>query len=132
MKLAPCTTRVAHWHPRGPEMGYVTKGSMVAGFVFENNTAWEVEIGLDQAVTWPQGIVHYYKNIACEPFEFIASFPNPNPGTIPVTLNAAALPKDFQRAYFGGITLSEVTEKAIGGFYDNKTCVQACLKSKGL
>jgi len=101
--LEACAVNQPHSHPRGTEISFVTEGVLLFGFVEENGGRPFVggNVTKGQTVIIPQGLIHFAQNLGCKEAQFIASFPNRDPGTQTTALNFFGLPLETIRGTTG-------------------------------
>lgn len=81
--LGPCTGNSPHSHPRSSEISYLIYGQIQFAFVEENqgnNVLRNVTLKEGQTIHIPAGLIHYSQNLGCSPAQFLANFPNRDPG----------------------------------------------------
>ncbi|KAL3686822.1 hypothetical protein R1sor_013131 [Riccia sorocarpa] len=81
--LGPCGINQPHNHPRATEISHVTEGKLLFGFAEENGGRSFIggNVTKGQTVIIPQGLIHFAQNLDCKEAQFIATFPNRDPGT---------------------------------------------------
>lgn len=101
--VGPCAINQPHSHPRGTEISHVTEGTLLFGFGEENGGRPFVggNVTKGQTVIIPQGLIHFAQNLGCKEAQFIASFPNRDPGTQTTALAFFSLPLETIRATTG-------------------------------
>ena len=78
------------------------------------------------------GLIHFAQNLECEEGQFIASFPNRDPGTVTTASTFFDLPESAIRATTG-LTDSQIkTIKASVTANKNPSLDQACAKRCGI
>jgi hypothetical protein len=78
------------------------------------------------------GLIHFAQNLECEEGQFIASFPNRDPGTVTTALSFFNLPESAIRATTG-LTDSQIrTIKASVLANPHPSLDQACAKRCGI
>lgn len=132
--LKACAINQPHNHPRGTEISHVLKGTLLFGFAEENTgrpfIGGNVKTG--QTVIIPQGLIHFAQNLECEEGQFIASFPNRDPGTVTTALTFFNLPESAIRATTG-LTDSQIkTIKASVDANPNPSLDHVCAKRCGI
>ncbi len=75
-----------HYHPRGAEIIYVTKGRFLSKFWFEGKNPRVVRnwLKVGDSVVYPQGLVHLDRCIGWEDCTFVAVINSGDPGIVPV------------------------------------------------
>ena len=79
--LGPCALNAPHTHPRATEINFSVNQTFKGGFISENGARFvSLEFRPNQAVIFPQGVIHFEFNDNCEPGMFVASFNHEDPG----------------------------------------------------
>jgi len=101
--VGPCAVNQPHNHPRGTELSHITKGTLFFGFAEENGGRSFVggNATEGQTVIVPQGVIHFAQNLGCKEAQFIATFPNRDPGTQTTASTFFNLPIQTIRATTG-------------------------------
>ena len=84
------------------------------------------EVILTIYVHFITGIFHYQANKGCTTAVFRISFPEPNPGTLPLTSTIATLPAALQSQFFDGLKYTQTQANAVGPFPEDSSCIARC------
>jgi oxalate decarboxylase/phosphoglucose isomerase-like protein (cupin superfamily) len=111
----------------------VYAGELLFGLVEENNGRVITTI-LKQgtSISIPQGLMHFAQNLGCEAAQFLANFPNRDPGTQTTIANFLRLPPSVIR---GTLNVDDATIQAlrVGDVsMDNPSIDPVCAKQCGL
>ncbi|XP_024366967.1 uncharacterized protein [Physcomitrium patens] len=103
VKVGPCAINQPHNHPRATEISHITEGELLFGFAEENGGRPFIggNATKGQTVIVPQGVIHFAQNLGCKQAQFIASFPNRDPGTQTTASTFFRLPLSAIRATTG-------------------------------
>jgi quercetin dioxygenase-like cupin family protein len=101
--VGPCAINQPHSHPRATQISHITKGTLFFGFAEENDGRAFVggNATVGQTVIVPQGLIHFAQNLGCKEAQFIATFPNRDPGTQTTAATFFKLPIQTIRATTG-------------------------------
>ncbi|XP_024366024.1 uncharacterized protein [Physcomitrium patens] len=101
--VGPCAINQPHNHPRATEISHITEGELLFGFAEENGGRPFIggNATKGQTVIVPQGVIHFAQNLRCKQAQFIASFPNRDPGTQTTASTFFRLPLSAIRATTG-------------------------------
>ncbi|KNC80475.1 hypothetical protein SARC_07165 [Sphaeroforma arctica JP610] len=99
-RIAPCGINLPHVHPRGTESVYIIEGALTVGFVTEGGRLILNDVKTDQSTFFPQGLLHYQQNMACEPAGFISILNSSDPGLLVIPAALAELPSEALEATF--------------------------------
>lgn len=70
-----------HTHPRATELIYVTKGSLVVGFITTDDMLFEKFIKIGDMFVFPRGLVHFQWNNGTTEASVMSAFDSQFPGT---------------------------------------------------
>lgn len=85
--LDPCGINLPHVHPRGTELIFVFKGSLLRTVFAEENGGRIItnDITNDTSTFFPQGLMHYQQNMGCDTIAFASSLNSADPGVQTIT-----------------------------------------------
>jgi len=107
--LGPCGLNTPHMHPRATEFNIAINGTVLAGFLAENDARFVMNtVNPGQATLFPRGAIHFEQNLGCDPVIFVAAFSDEDPGTSSLAPNFFTLPADIVGATLGGLGTTEV------------------------
>ncbi|CAL4918519.1 unnamed protein product [Urochloa decumbens] len=95
--FAPGGTNPPHVHPRGTEVGMVTRGELLVGIIGtldSGNRYYSKVVRAGETFVIPRGLMHFQFNVGKEPATMVVSFNSQNPGIIfvPLTLFGSSPP----------------------------------------
>ncbi|CAL4935375.1 unnamed protein product [Urochloa decumbens] len=95
--FAPGGTNPPHIHPRGTEVGMVTRGELLVGIIGtldSGNRYYSKVVHAGETFVIPRGLMHFQFNVGKEPATMVVSFNSQNPGIIfvPLTLFGSSPP----------------------------------------
>ena len=130
--LQPCGLRAPHIHQMATGLLYaIDAKALVVGFVQENGTSVENTIASGSSAVFPQGLVHYQFNDACEPATYTITYNNAEGGTVNIVPALMKLPKAVVMSALG---VNETIYEAIVGEAPTTNFIQGpaeCLKRCG-
>ncbi|OWM79285.1 germin-like protein subfamily 3 member 4 [Punica granatum] len=74
-----------HSHPRASEMLFVSKGSVIAGFVDTKNQPFQEALKEGDVFVVPRGLLHYCFNIGYDSATILSVFNGQNPGSVSIS-----------------------------------------------
>eukprot|EP00122_Pirum_gemmata_P000414 Pgem_evm1s365 len=85
--IDPCGINLPHVHPRGTELIFVFKGSLLRTVFAEENGGRIItnDITNDTTTFFPQGLMHYQQNMGCDTIAFASSLNSADPGVQTIT-----------------------------------------------
>ncbi|KMZ63457.1 Germin-like protein subfamily 2 member 1 [Zostera marina] len=99
LDFAPRGIAAIHYHPRASEIIFVVEGTVNVGFVSTGRKLFLQTLNKGEVFVFPQGLVHFQRNIGDTPATVLAAFNSQLQGTvlIPQTLFASTpeIPDDF-------------------------------------
>ncbi|KAK2079409.1 hypothetical protein QBZ16_003100 [Prototheca wickerhamii] len=130
--LQPCGLRAPHIHQMATGLLYaIDAKALVVGFVQENGTSVENTIASGASAVFPQGLVHYQFNNACEPATYTITYNNAEGGTVNIVPALMKLPKAVVMSALG---VNETIYEAIVGEAPTTNFIQGpaeCLQRCG-
>ncbi|KAJ8752638.1 hypothetical protein K2173_005527 [Erythroxylum novogranatense] len=72
----------AHSHPRSSEMFFVSKGTVIAGFVDTKNQPFQEVLKEGEVFVFPKDLLHFCLNVGNEPAVVFSVLNSQNPGVI--------------------------------------------------
>lgn len=86
-----------HLHRGASEIIHVVKGTIIAGFIATDNTVYTKTLKQGDIMLFPQGLLHFQKNVGDIPALVFACFSSENPGVqiVEVALFQSALPTEL-------------------------------------
>ncbi|KAK9795842.1 hypothetical protein WJX73_000683 [Symbiochloris irregularis] len=100
--LGACALRPPHYHLRATGLLYLINGTIQVGFTNEDGTkAYVNNISAGASTVFPQGLVHYQQNLACEPAQYTISYNSEDPGTQVSVPGLVGLPNEVVAAAMG-------------------------------
>ena len=89
--FVPFGVNPPHYHPRGSELLFVTKGKLYVGFVTssaDGNRLFAKVLNEGDAFVFPIGLIHFQRNIRNAPAGAFSAFGSQRAGVVPIA-NAA-------------------------------------------
>ncbi|KAJ0987599.1 hypothetical protein J5N97_005955 [Dioscorea zingiberensis] len=80
VEFAPGGRAPMHTHPAGSELIVITEGAIIAGFISSANKVYYKTLETNDAMIFPQGLIHFQVNVGSVTSKGVVSFSSSNPG----------------------------------------------------